>query len=88
VNYRVIWDDRAFRRLVKEWTAAGRPQSGIDAFDAIEEMLRTDAQEKGESRDRGRRIAFAPPLGVIFRVHPDQREVRVIDAWFTAGRSK
>jgi hypothetical protein len=88
VKYRVIWDQNAFRRLVKEWTSAGKPDSGIRAFDAVEELLSMDAQYQGESRDRGRRIAFVAPLGVIFRVFPDSGEVWIIDAWLIPSRSQ
>ena len=88
MKYRVSWDPTAFRRVLREWAAAGKPQSGIRAFDAIEELLITDAEFKGESRDEGRRIAIVPPLGVLFRALPDSGEVRVVDAWLIRGRNE
>jgi hypothetical protein len=87
VKYRVSWDPSAFRRLLREWTAAGKPQSGIRAYDAVEELLSTDAELTGESRDEGRRIVIVPPLGVLFRVLPESGEVRVVDAWLISGRA-
>jgi hypothetical protein len=67
VKYRVSWDPDAFRRLVREWVAANEPDSGIRAFDTIEDLLSTDADSQGEPRHDNRRILIVPPLGVIFR---------------------
>jgi hypothetical protein len=87
LNYRVIWDQTAFRRLVHEWTAAGKPESAFHAFDAIEELLSTDAEVQGESRTGDYRILIVPPLGVIFVPNPGLGEVLIFDAWMVRSRN-
>jgi hypothetical protein len=86
VRYRVTWDPAAFRRLVQEWTNAGKPDAAIEAFDAIEEMLNEDPDLQGESRSHSRRILIVPPLGVIFRAKQESGEVLIIDAWLIRSR--
>jgi hypothetical protein len=71
-----------------EWTAAGNPPSGIQAFDEIEKILTTDAHIQGESRERNRRILFKPPLGVIFEARKDTLQAVVLDAWLIPRRNK
>ena len=87
MKYRVSWDPSAFRRVLREWAAAGKPQSGTRAFDAIEELPSMDAHLQGESRDEGRRIAIVRPLGVLFRALPNLGEVRIVDAWLIPSRN-
>ena len=87
MRYRVSWDPDAFRGLRRAWVAANEPESGIRAFDAIEQILIVDAHMQGESREGDRRILIVPPLGVIFRARPETREVLILEAWMIAGRS-
>ncbi len=86
MNYRVQWDVDAFRRLRQIWVRAEEPQSALQAFDAIEHQLRTDAEQQGESRAGDRRILIVPPLGVIFRARPEIGEVMILDAWMVRKR--
>jgi hypothetical protein len=86
VKYRLLWDPDAFRKLLKQWNAAGKPQAATVAFDAIEAELGTDAHERGESRDGNRRILLVPPLGLIFEVRQDIGEITILDAWIIPVR--
>lgn len=52
MNYKVIWDRGAFRKLVLLWRASGEPARAIQAFDRIEQLLSVDAELQGESRAR------------------------------------
>jgi hypothetical protein len=63
------------------WTNAAQRQRVTDAANEIDRRLATDPSNEGESRDRGRRMTFVAPLGVIFRVLPEQRVVVVIAVW-------
>jgi hypothetical protein len=47
----------------------------------IPERLRLDPLDVGESRPNGRRILFASPLGVVYRVIPDDMLVQVEHVW-------
>lgn len=86
MNYRVAWDPVAFRDLRRAWIAAGQPESGIRAFEAIERVLRTDAHLQGESRAGDRRILVELPISVIFEARPDVGEVLILDAWIIRDR--
>lgn len=87
MKYRVSWDPEAFRGLLRQWNAAGNPDAATRAFDAIENVLSTDAHRCGESRDGNRRILLVPPIGVIFEARPDMGEVLILEAWLIARRS-
>ncbi len=86
MNYRVSWDEDAFRSLRRAWVAANESGPGIKAFDAIEATLSVDAHVQGESREHDRRILIVPPLGVIFRARPEIEEVLILEAWMITGR--
>jgi hypothetical protein len=87
VKYRVSWDPDAFRDLLRQWNAAGRPDAATRAFEAIENELNTDADQCGESREGIQRILLVPPIGVIFEARQDVGEAFIIDAWLIVRRS-
>lgn len=47
----------------------------------LDRRLTADAAKEGESRPNGRRIAFEPPLAVIFRVDANATSVVVSQVW-------
>ena len=47
----------------------------------IEKQLTSNAGTVGESRSRGRRVLFVPPLGIMYRIEPDGYTVSVLRAW-------
>jgi hypothetical protein len=51
------------------------------AANQIDVALRLDPQDKGRSYIGQLRVLLVPPLGVIFRVYPSDRLVRVLVAW-------
>lgn len=67
--YRVDWLQSALDELAAIWTTAdsSRRAAVTAATDAIEQRLKLDAANEGESRTGGRRITFAAPLAVTFQ---------------------
>ncbi len=47
----------------------------------IDVALSNNPNNKGESRDKGRRVYFHAPLGVLFRVKPEVGEVIILHVW-------
>lgn len=86
MKYRVSWDPDAFRNLLKQWNAAGKPHAATKAFDSIETVLGTDAHQCGESRAGDQRILLVPPLGVVFEARQDAGEVMILEAWLFVAR--
>jgi hypothetical protein len=90
-GYRVIW-----RRQVIESRIAGfmlelmnRNESTaplIRAMNRIDEVLRLDPNNSGESRADFERIYFEPPLSVTYEVHEDERVVIVLRARYFRPR--
>jgi hypothetical protein len=77
---RVRWEKRALNELAMFWTqsdSAGR-RAITAATQKVEQRLRVNPRSEGESRSRGRRITFEPPMGVTFRVEADGRTVSVL----------
>ena len=78
--FRVRWEKRALNDLANLW---GRADSSLRqaitrASHRIDQLLRKDPHNQGESRTAGRRIMFVPPLAVSFRIEPDGRTVSVL----------
>jgi hypothetical protein len=81
--FRARWARRALEELTALWTAAdsaGR-QASTQANHQIDQQLQRDPANAGESRPRGRRILFVPPLGALFRIERDGRTVSVLHVW-------
>ena len=81
MNYTVLWDPAAEQELADVWITAADRAAVTSAADEIDRRLRRDPEQQGESRDDGRRVLLVSPLGVLFRVLPDDRIVRVIQVW-------
>lgn len=69
----VEWLQIALDELTNLWTEAGSTQrQGITAASHfLEQRLKSDPANEGESRPGGRRIAFVPPLAVRFQIEAD-----------------
>jgi hypothetical protein len=81
MNYTVIWLPDAEQELAALWRNAPNRDAITVAAALIDQLLEREPETAGESRPDGRRILFASPLGVIYRVRPDQREVNVHHVW-------
>jgi hypothetical protein len=78
--FRVAWLQSALDELADLWTRAtsAERQAVTAAVHVVEQRLRTDPAAEGESRPKGRRFTFVPPVAVTFRVNPDENTVTVI----------
>jgi hypothetical protein len=81
MKYTVTWKPDAERELAALWNNAADRQAVTDAANAIDKLLQTDPADVGESRSRGTRITFVPPLGVRFVVQEQDRRVIVFSVW-------
>jgi hypothetical protein len=83
MKYRIEWLQSALDELTEIWTEASSPlRSAITkASHAIDSQLVVDPEQKGESRPKGRRVEFFPPLGVTYRVDVQDGIVVVIHVW-------
>ena len=71
--FRVDWLESALDDLAAIWNGADSSlrKTITAAAHAIEQRLRANAPNEGESRLRGRRITFAAPLAVTFQMESD-----------------
>jgi hypothetical protein len=81
MTFTVLWVPAAERELAQLWIDASRRGEVSDAANEIDVHLGSAPLEEGESREKGRRILFVPPLGVSFEVFPGDRLVRVLHVW-------
>lgn len=79
MNYRVQWRKKARTRLTSIWLAAGDRNAITAAAHHIGQLLGRNPLACGESRDRGRRILYALPLVVMYRIIEDDKKVIVLD---------
>jgi hypothetical protein len=81
--YQVRWLQSALDELTVIWTNADSADRKdiTRASHEIEQRLRSDPVNEGESRNRGRRVLFAEPLAVLFRPLPDDMVVEVLHVW-------
>ena len=78
--YRVRWARTAKDELTALWLQADSAtrQAITAATHQIDQALRTNPLNQGESRDEARRIMFVDPLALIFRVEPDGQTISVL----------
>jgi hypothetical protein len=83
MKYHILWLQSALDELTKIWTDSPSPmrQAITKASHAIDTQLVINPEEQGESRPKGRRIEFFPPLGVTFRIDVQNAIVVVIHVW-------
>ena len=64
--YRVEWLQSALDELTAIWTRADSAlrRAITAASHQIDRQLQHDPDQQGESHPKGRRVLFAPPLGV------------------------
>ena len=75
MTYTVVWDPAVEQDLAHLWISAPDRQALSAAADQIDQLLRTDPEQQGESRPEGRVLLIAP-LGVLFHVLEQDRIVR------------
>lgn len=81
MNYTVFWTPSAEEELADIWLNAADRAAITQASHRIDQRLRRDPGNDGESRSRGRRIMIDRPLAVIYRPHPEDRTVDVLHVW-------
>jgi len=77
----VIWLHEALQELAAIWLAAVDRTEITTTVTFIDIALENDPLGAGESREDGRRVLLASPLGVSFRTDPDGRNVWVQAVW-------
>jgi hypothetical protein len=87
--FHVEWLQSALDEPAHLWTQADSAlrQTLTVASRQIDQRLQGDPLNEGESRLRGRRITFVPPLAVTFRVEADGRTVTVVEIRLFRKRS-
>ena len=83
MKFHIEWLQSALDELNVIWLeATSQQRKAITAAShAVDKRLPINPDEQGESRPKGRRIAFFPPLGVTFRVDAQNAVVVVIHVW-------
>jgi hypothetical protein len=81
MKYTVVWIPDAEQELAAIWMAAPDRNAVTAAAHIIDTLLREDPETRGESREHDRRVLLEAPLGVLFKVLPDDRLVRVLGVW-------
>jgi plasmid stabilization system protein ParE len=81
--FRVRWKKTARNDLASLWTEADSAmrQAITEAAHRIDQLLARTPEEQGESRPGNSRIFFVAPLGVRFRILPEQATVWVMRIW-------
>jgi hypothetical protein len=79
--YEVDWLESAVFKLADAWTQAGAADRAAitAASHRVDEALRLNPVEAGESRGDERRIYIDLPLVVIYEIAEDDRLVTVLD---------
>jgi hypothetical protein len=79
--FQVRWQRRALDELTSYWLQADSAvrRDITRACEAIDQRLRDDPLNEGESRLGSRRITFEAPLAIVFRVVGSRRTVLVLE---------
>jgi plasmid stabilization system protein ParE len=79
--YTVIWKPVAEDELAHIWNTADDRTGVSAAANEIDQLLRSDPHEQGESRSGAIRVLLVAPLGVFFHVADDDRLVSILRVW-------
>jgi hypothetical protein len=79
--FTVIWLPATEQELAALWLDATTRSRITVAADNIDRLLRRNADQVGESREKDQRILFEDPLAVLYRVKEQDRLVEVIHVW-------
>jgi hypothetical protein len=79
----VVWLQDAINDLAEIWNQGDSTlrQEVTRAANAVDQTLRVNPFSSGESREGARRVTFAPPLGISFKVDQDSGTVLVVQVW-------
>jgi hypothetical protein len=90
VTFQVDWLQIALDELTDLWTRADsiQRQAITAASPLLEQRLKIDPANEGESRPGGRRITFVPPLAVRFQIEADGQTVTVLHVRLFGRRKK
>ncbi|HQU43288.1 MAG TPA: hypothetical protein PK867_10780 [Pirellulales bacterium] len=88
MNFAIRWRDAAIDDLAAAWLNADPPQRAAitQATHSIEQELKFQPIEAGESRPEGERIMFCAPVGVLFHVEEQEAAVIIEQAWLFSTR--
>lgn len=81
MKYEVVWTAAAEERLAELWLDSRLRPRLAAAVAAIEARLERQGPEVGESREGNRRVAFEPPIVVVFSCNRKKRRVKVLYLW-------
>jgi len=83
VIYHVRWKRTALEELADVWLSAtsDNRDAVTRAAQNLDEQLRIDAHDLGESRPGDERIVFDSPLAAVFEVDQEHSVVRVLQVW-------
>jgi len=88
--FKVRWEETALSELSTLWMGVDSTMRHriTRATHEVDHLLQSDPLGKGESRPGGRRIVFASPLGITFRLEPDGQTVSVLRVWLFRKRAQ
>jgi hypothetical protein len=88
--YQVLWTESSSDELATLWLEADAALRPIitAAQSQIDHLLERSPAEVGESRPGNRRVAFVPPLGIVFSVQEADVLVKVLRVWAISTRAK
>jgi len=78
MNYTVLWQPDALNELAAIWTESNDRNAVAAASRRIDLLMADDPLDVGESRHTNHRLAFVPPLQVMFRVFAADSRVEVV----------
>jgi hypothetical protein len=80
--YRLRWLDSVTRDLLHATSEASSPVRDriFAAMAEVESALENDADNIGESRDRGMRFLVVPPLSITYTINSKNRQVTIVRA--------
>jgi len=81
MSHTVVWLPAAEQELADLWLMASDRVAITNASLEIDQLLTTDPENAGESRQDKRRVLFSAPIAVMFRVLRDDRIVIVSHVW-------
>jgi hypothetical protein len=88
MKYEVLWSPFAEQLLAELWYEPNDRYLVSEAARQIDENLARSPHSSGESRGDGTRILLLSPLGVLYEIFDDERQVVVRKVWSFSHRQE
>lgn len=83
MKWKLVWLRPADDALIELWLLSPDRSKLSEAIDRLEDSLRRDPYQEGESRGENRRVVFSGPIAASILIDDFRRVAYLVEIWQT-----